>query len=98
MKNFLLIYSLVPEDTKYFAIPIDHPNVDLIKQAHGVKVNVDDLTIEQDYAFSFVNDATAKPEFAGNPDNGGILLEFAINESDLISQPFEFVINVTFYL
>ena len=90
---------MVPEDTKYFAIPIDHPNVDLIKQAHGVKINVDDdLSDEQEYAFEFINDATAKKEFAGNPDNGGVLLEFAINESDLISQPFEFVINVTFYL
>lgn len=99
MKNILLIYNISPEYIKYYLIPVDHPDVEIIKGSNGAAINMDDPTDEQQLGVDYINDTTTKhSEFCVDSTRCGKLLSFEVEAESLIDTPVCGIVVCTFYL
>lgn len=100
MQNILFIFNLIPEDAKYFVIPVDHPSIPLLRRMHGMTINIDELTEEQERdSMALQAQMSDNPAYFENEYLGevGILKNFEAHISDT-TQPFEAVYIFNFYL
>jgi hypothetical protein len=99
MSKTLVIYNMVPDATKYYMVPSDHEDINLIKGAHGVFINVIDPTPEQQIGIDYINDASSSNEdYCKNVADVGKLIQYEVEEISLLDTPVDGVVVASFYM
>lgn len=95
-KSLLFIFNLIPEETHYFEVPLDHPLINDIIALHGIVFNSDEVSDEQWVKFDRINVESSENEFDEPKIPGKDLSQYKVPEKELQCRVFHGVSVIGF--